>query len=46
LERDQVAVPSGIIAWADGIKVEPERRLPGQRRTRRDKLAVLLAPKA
>jgi len=38
-----VATASGITVWADGIKAELMRRLPGQRKTQRDKLAVLIA---
>jgi hypothetical protein len=38
-----VATASGITVWADGIKAELKRRLPGQRKTQRDKLAVLIA---
>ena len=34
---------SGISLWADGIKAELKARLPGQRKTQRDKLAVLVA---
>jgi hypothetical protein len=34
---------SGIAVWAEGIKAELETRLPGQRKTQRDKLAVLVA---
>ena len=43
LERDHVAASSDIIIWADGIKAELVRCLPGQRKTQRDKLAVLVA---
>jgi hypothetical protein len=35
--------PSGIALWAEGIKAELKSRLPGQRKTQRDKLAVLVA---
>ena len=38
-----MAASSGIIIWADGIKAELVRCLPGQRKTQRDKLAVLVA---
>jgi len=38
-----VAASSGIIVWADGIKAELAQRLPDQRKTQRDKLAVLVA---
>ena len=34
---------SGITVWADGIKAELKRLLPDQRKTQRDKLAVLIA---
>ena len=34
---------NGIAVWADGIKAELAQRLPGQRKTQRDKLAVLVA---
>jgi hypothetical protein len=38
-----VSASSGIVVWADGIKAELKQRLPKQRRTQRDKLAVLVA---
>lgn len=38
-----MAASSGIIVWADGIKAELAQRLPDQRKTQRDKLAVLVA---
>jgi hypothetical protein len=38
-----VAASSDIIIWADGIKAELVRCLPSQRKTQRDKLAVLVA---
>jgi hypothetical protein len=34
---------NGIIVWAEGIKAELAKRLPRQRKTQRDKLAVLVA---
>jgi hypothetical protein len=34
---------NGIVVWADGIKAELAKRLPRQRKTQRDKLAVLVA---
>src|SRR6185369_13453743 len=34
---------NGIAVWAEGIKAELARRLPRQRKTQRDKLAVLVA---
>ena len=34
---------SSIVIWADGIKAELKQRLPGQRTTQRDKLALLVA---
>jgi hypothetical protein len=34
---------NGIVVWADGIKAELAQRLPRQRKTQRDKLAVLVA---
>ena len=34
---------SGIVVWADGIKAGLKQRLPGQRKTRRDNLALLVA---
>jgi hypothetical protein len=43
LERSAVVASSGIVVWADGIKAELAHRLPGQRKTQRDKLAVLVA---
>ena len=38
-----MSAASGIIVWADGIKAELRQRLPRQRKTQRDKLAVLVA---
>jgi hypothetical protein len=38
-----VVASSGIVVWADGIKAELAQRLPGQRKTQRDKLAILVA---
>jgi hypothetical protein len=38
-----VSASSSIIVWANGIKAELARRHPGQRKTQRDKLAVLVA---
>jgi hypothetical protein len=38
-----MSAASGIIVWADGIKAELKQRLPRQRKTQRDKLAVLVA---
>ena len=34
---------NGIAVWAEGIKAELAQRLPRQRKTQRDKLAVLVA---
>src|ERR1044072_3144303 len=34
---------NGIAVWAEGIKAELAQRLPRQRKTQRDKLAVLIA---
>ena len=34
---------NGIAVWAEGIKGELAQRLPRQRKTQRDKLAVLVA---
>lgn len=34
---------SGVAVWAEGFKAELNQRLPGQRKTQRDKLAVLVA---
>jgi len=34
---------SGIIVWAEGIKADLKQRLPGQRKTQRDKLSLLVA---
>ena len=34
---------NGIAVWAEGIKAELKTRLPRQRKTQRDKLAVLVA---
>jgi hypothetical protein len=34
---------NGIAVWADGFKAELAKRLPRQRKTQRDKLAVLVA---
>jgi Transposase DDE domain len=38
-----VAQGNGIAVWADGIEAELKKRLPWQRKTQRDKLAVLVA---
>jgi hypothetical protein len=38
-----VAQGNGIAVWAEGIKAELAKRLPRQRKTQRDKLAVLVA---
>jgi Transposase DDE domain len=38
-----VAQANGIAVWAAGIKAELVKRLPRQRKTQRDKLAVLVA---
>jgi len=38
-----MAGSSGIAVWARGITAELKSRLPGQRKTQRDKLAVLIA---
>ena len=38
-----MSASSSIIVWANGIKAELAQRLPGQRKTQRDKLAVLVA---
>jgi hypothetical protein len=34
---------SGIAVWAEGIKADLKQRLPGQRKTQRDKLSLLIA---
>lgn len=38
-----MSVASGIVVWADGIRAELKQRLPKQRKTQRDKLALLVA---
>ena len=38
-----MAQGNGIAVWAEGIKAELKTRLPRQRKTQRDKLAVLVA---
>lgn len=38
-----MSASSSIVIWADGIKAELKQRLPGQRKTQRDKLALLVA---
>jgi hypothetical protein len=38
-----VAQVNGIVVWAEGIRAELAKRLPQQRKTQRDKLAVLVA---
>lgn len=38
-----MAQGNGIAVWAEGIKAELKQRLPRQRKTQRDKLAVLVA---
>jgi len=44
LERDcPVVGTSGIAVWAEGIKADLQQRLPGQRKTQRDKLSLLVA---
>jgi len=34
---------SGVAIWAEGIKADLKQRLPGQRKTQRDKLSLLVA---
>src|ERR1700745_3307524 len=38
-----MAQANGIAGWAEGIRAELPKRLPRQRKTQRDKLAVLVA---
>jgi hypothetical protein len=38
-----VAQGNGIAVWAEGVKAELAKRLPRQRKTQRNKLAVLVA---
>ena len=38
-----MAQVNGIVAWTEGIKAELAKRLPKQRKTQRDKLAILVA---
>ena len=38
-----MAQVNGIAVWTEGIKAELAKRLPQQRKTQRDKLAVLVA---
>src|ERR1700748_3849232 len=38
-----MAQVNGIVVWAEGIKAELAKRMPKQRKTQRDKLAVLVA---
>src|SRR6201987_4288065 len=38
-----MAQENGIAVWAEGIRAELAKRLPRQRKTQRDKLAVLVA---
>jgi Transposase DDE domain len=38
-----VSASNGIVVWADDIKAELKQRLPKQRKTQRDKLALLVA---
>ncbi len=38
-----MAQVNGIAVWAEGIKAELAQRLPRQRKTQQDKLAVLVA---
>ena len=38
-----MAQGNGIAVWAEGIKAELAKRLPRQRKTQQDKLAVLVA---
>ena len=37
-----MAQVNGIVVWTEGIKAELAKRLPKQRKTQRDKLAVLV----
>src|ERR1700751_6148968 len=39
-----MAQENGIAVWAEGIRAELAKLLPKQRKTQRDKLAVLVAP--
>ena len=38
-----MAQANGIVVWTEGIKAELAKRLPRQRKTQQDKLAVLVA---
>src|SRR6201989_3710718 len=38
-----MAQVNGIVVWTEGIRAELAKRLPKQRKTQRDKLAVLVA---
>src|SRR6201995_4247689 len=38
-----MAQVNGIVVWTEGIKSELAKRLPKQRKTQRDKLAILVA---
>ena len=38
-----MAQVNGIVVWTEGIKAELAKRMPKQRKTQRDKLAVLVA---
>src|SRR6201986_2558933 len=38
-----MAQVNGIVVWTEGIKAELAKRLPKQRKTQRDKLAILVA---
>ncbi len=38
-----VALLSGVDVWAEGIRAELKKKLPGQRKTQRDKLGLLVA---
>src|ERR1700759_1623166 len=38
-----MAQVNGIVVWTEGIRAELAKRLPRQRKTQRDKLAVLVA---
>ncbi|CAA7627287.1 hypothetical protein MTBSS4_730005 [Magnetospirillum sp. SS-4] len=38
-----MVLSSGVEVWAEDVRAELKKRLPGQRKTQRDKLGLLVA---
>ena len=38
-----MGLSSGVDVWAEGVRAELKKKLPGQRKTQRDKLGLLVA---